>query len=122
MRSKNLNGLFAKFQIRSTHGRPHVSDDNAFIESWFSVLKSRASFPEFFKDIEQARQYTAAIVAWYNSEHMHSRLDYLTLQQMDLGEGTEIQKRRNEVIERAREPKGQAASEQGSSCGEYRLL
>lgn len=102
MRSKNLNGLFAKLQIRSTHGRPHVSDDNAFIESWFSVLKSRASFPEFFKDIEQARQYTAAIVAWYNGEHMHSRLDYLTPQQMDHGEGTEIQKRRNEVIERAR--------------------
>lgn len=102
MRSKNLTGLFAKLQIRCTHGRPHVSDDNAFIESWFSVLKGRASFPEFFEDIEQARQYIASIVAWYNGEHMHSRLDYLTPQQMDLGEGPGIQQRRNEVINKAR--------------------
>ena len=102
MRSKSLTGLFARLQIRCTHGRPHVSDDNAFIESWFSVLKGRASFPEFFEDIEQARQYIASIVAWYNGEHMHSRLDYLTPQQMDRGEGPRIQQRRNEVINKAR--------------------
>ncbi len=101
MRSKALTGLFARMQIRCTHGRPRVSDDNAFIESWFSVMKGRASFPEFFTDIEQARRYIDSIVAWYNGEHMHSRLDYLTPQQMDLGEGPEIQQRRNKVIQQA---------------------
>lgn len=101
MRSKSLTGLFANLKVRCTHGRPRVSDDNAFIESWFSVLKGRASFPEFFADIEQARRYIASVVSWYNGEHMHSRLDYLTPQQMDLGEGPRIQKRRNEVIQRA---------------------
>jgi hypothetical protein len=65
-------------------------------------MKGRASFPEFFANIEQARAYITSIVAWYNGEHMHSRLDYLTPDQMDKGQGPEIQRRRNEVIHRAR--------------------
>jgi transposase InsO family protein len=102
MRAKALKSLFDQLEVRYTHGRPHVSDDNAFIESWFSVLKSRASFPEYFRDIEQAREYVGAMVEWYNGQHMHSRLDYLTPEQMDQGVGEPIQAHRNEVIERAR--------------------
>src|ERR1035437_7811500 len=76
MRSKCLSDLFDRLEVRCTHGRPHVSDDNAFIESWFSVLKGRASFPEYFQDIQQARAYMKSLVEWYNGQHMHSRLDY----------------------------------------------
>ncbi len=103
MRSKNLSDLFEKLEVRATHGRPHVSDDNAFIESWFSVLKGRASFPEYFRDIQQARAYVESLVGWYNGQHMHSRLDYLTPEQMHQGQGGPIQLRRNEIIDRARE-------------------
>lgn len=103
MRSKSLSALFEKLEVRATHGRPHVSDDNAFIESWFSVLKGRASFPEYFRDIQNARGYVKSLVDWYNSQHMHSRLDYLTPEQMHKGEGEQIQRRRNEVIDKARE-------------------
>lgn len=102
MRSKSLSDLFERLEVRSTHGRPKVSDDNAFIESWFAVLKGRASFPDYFKDIQQARAYVESLVEWYNGQHMHSRLDYLTPEQMDKGQGEEIQQRRNEVIEKAR--------------------
>lgn len=102
MRSKSLSDLFEKLEVRATHGRPHVSDDNPFIESWFSVLKGRASFPEYFKDIQQARAYVESLVKWYNEQHMHSRLDYLTPEQMHQGQGEGIQRRRNEVIDRAR--------------------
>jgi branched-subunit amino acid ABC-type transport system permease component len=37
-----------------THSRPHVSDDNAFIESLFATLKGRASFPEYFRTLDEA--------------------------------------------------------------------
>jgi len=102
MRSKCLSDLFERLEVRCTHGRPHVSDDNAYIESWFSVLKGRASFPEYFRDIQQARAYVESLVEWYNGQHMHSRLDYLTPDQMYKGQGQKIQHRRNEVIEKAR--------------------
>ena len=41
-------------------------------------------------------------MGWYNERHMHSKLDYLTPDQMDQGEGTKIQARRNDVLTRAR--------------------
>lgn len=102
MRAKHLSDLFEKLEVRATHGRPHVCDDNPYIESWFSVLKGRASFPEYFKDIEQARRYVGSLVRWYNEQHMHSRLDYLTPIEVYEGRGEEIQRRRNEVVEKAR--------------------
>jgi putative transposase len=102
MRSVVLNKFFNRLEIRCTHSRPHTSDDNAFIESLFSVLKGRASFPEYFKDILQARAYVQALVEWYNTKHMHSRLDYLTPTEVEQGKAEEIQARRNEVIEKAR--------------------
>ena len=69
MRSKCLSDLFERLEVRCTHGRPHVSDDNAYIESWFSVLKGRASFPEYFRDIQQARAYVESLVEWYNGRN-----------------------------------------------------
>ena len=102
MRSVVLNQYFNRLEIRCTHSRPHTSDDNPFIESLFSVLKGRASFPEYFKDILQARAYVKALVEWYNTKHMHSRLDYLTPTEVEKGKSDEIQARRNEVIEKAR--------------------
>jgi putative transposase len=102
MRSVVLNKFFNRLEIRCTHSRPHTSDDNAFIESLFSVLKGRASFPEYFKDIVQAHAYVQALVEWYNTKHMHSRLDYLTPMEVEQGKADEIQARRNEVIEKAR--------------------
>jgi transposase InsO family protein len=102
MRSTRLTGFLERLQIRYTHSRPHVSDDNAFIESLFATLKGRASFPEYFRDIEEARAYVDALMAWYNGQHMHSKLDYLTPDQMDQGAGPEIQAKRNSVLTRAR--------------------
>jgi putative transposase len=105
MRSACLKGFFERLQVRCTHSRPHVSDDNAFIESLFATLKGRASFPEYFRTIEQARTYVDSLMAWYNQHHMHSQLDYLTPEQMDAGDGPEVQAKRNRVLDVARAAK-----------------
>lgn len=102
MRSVCLKALFERLQVRYTHSRPHVSDDNAFIESLFAILKGRASFPEYFQDLDQARTYVDALLGWYNGVHMHGSLDYLTPDQMDQGMGPEVQAKRNEVLAEAR--------------------
>lgn len=102
MRSANLKNFFERLQVRCTHSRPHVSDDNAFIESLFATLKGRASFPEYFKTIEQARTYVDSLMAWYNQGHMHSQLEYLTPDQMDAGDGPKVQAKRNQVLDKAK--------------------
>ncbi len=39
MRSKPLVALLAQLDVERTHSRPHVSNDNPFIESHFKTLK-----------------------------------------------------------------------------------
>jgi len=90
MRATRLTGFFEKLEVRYTRSRPHVSDNNAFIESLFATLKGRASFPDYSHTLDETKTYVDALMAWYNGHHMHSRLDYLTPDQMDQGKGPQI--------------------------------
>jgi putative transposase len=58
--------------------QPHVSDDNPFSESRFKTMKYRASYPACFETIEDAQQWVAAFIEWYNNEHQHSGIQYVT--------------------------------------------
>ena len=65
--------------IAPSYSRPRVSDDNAFVESRFRTAKYRPGFPtEGFADLTAARQWAAHFVEWYNAEHRHSGLRYVT--------------------------------------------
>jgi putative transposase len=65
--------------IAASFSRPRVSDDNAIREAIFRTLRSRPGFPrEAFSSLEEARRWVADFVAWYNGEHLHSGLRYVT--------------------------------------------
>jgi putative transposase len=64
--------------VTKTHGRRHVSDDNAYPESHFPTLKYRPDFPELFGCLEDARSHSRHFFAWYNEKHCHSGLGLLT--------------------------------------------
>ena len=70
-------------------------------------MKYRPNYPApdegGFATIEEARQWVAKFVAWYNDEHLHSGLKFLTPAQRRSGQGDEILKRRHEVYEKAKE-------------------
>jgi transposase InsO family protein len=56
-----------------------VSDDNASCEAIFRTLKYRPGFPRKpFASLDDARRWVADFVAWYNNEHLHSALRYVT--------------------------------------------
>ena len=57
MTSKTLTQLFADLGIVKSRSRPHVSNDNPFIESHYKTLKYCPTFPGAFANIEQARAY-----------------------------------------------------------------
>jgi len=78
MTSKQLAHLLADLGVTKTHSRPHVSDDNPFSESQFKTLKYRPEIPDRFVSFEHARGICSELFPWYNHEHHHSGLAYLT--------------------------------------------
>lgn len=86
-----------------SYSRPRVSNDNPFIESLFKTLKYTAGYPGHFKSIEHARTWMAEFVNWYNTEHRHSSIGYVTPHQRRNGDYEKIFATRNKAINRARE-------------------
>ncbi len=72
--------------IKPSYSRPRVSDDNAFAESLFRTAKYRPEFPaQGFETLEGARAWAAEFVRWYNVEHRHSGIRYVSPQQRHTG-------------------------------------
>ncbi len=78
MRSKPVALLLADLGVVKTHSRPHVSNDNPYSEAQFKTLKYCPAFPERFGALEDARAFGQRFFAWYNNEHHHSGLGYMT--------------------------------------------
>jgi putative transposase len=102
MKSTTFRAVLEKLEVLQTFSRPSVSNDNAFSESLFSTLKRNAGYPKKFYTIEEAREWMARFVNWYNNEHMHSGLCYVTPAQRRKGEDREIFEKRNKTFDLAR--------------------
>ncbi len=90
MVSKPVAHLLADLGVTKTHSRPHVSNDNPFSESQFKTLKYRPEFPDRFRSPEDARRFCAEFFPWYNNEHHHSGLGYLTPATVHYGRVAEV--------------------------------
>lgn len=101
MISDLLTALLLQLGILQTHSRPRVSDDNPFSEALFKTLKYHPGYPGAFLDCEQARAFCATFFAWYNAEHKHSGLGYLSPAQVHLGQAAEHRAARAAVLARA---------------------
>ena len=89
--------------VGSSHSRPRVSNDNAFIESLFRTLKYSPRWPsEGFESLDAARQWANEFMHWYNHEHKHSALKFVTPAQRHRGEDIEILAKREEVYQQAK--------------------
>lgn len=90
--------------IKPSYSRPRVSDDNAFVESLFKTAKYRPEFPaRGFASLDEARQWGQHFVHWYNVEHRHSGLRYVTPAQRHAGEDHAILAARHQTYLQARE-------------------
>lgn len=59
--------------------RPRVSKDNAFSEALFQTCKYRPSYPpDGFEDLDTARRWVLNCVRWYNQQHRHDAIRYVT--------------------------------------------
>jgi transposase InsO family protein len=101
MRSKPVAMLLADLDVTKTHSRPHVSDDNPYSESQFKTLKYRPDFPARFDSIEHARAFCQTFFPWYNEEHRHSGIGYMTPAAMHSGKAQQCHVARQGVLDSA---------------------
>ena len=97
MTSKTVALLFSDLDILRSHSRPHVSDDNPFSESHFRTLKYQPDFPDRFGSLEHARQVCRPLLAWYNTQHHHSGLAFLTPATVHQGRADQVLEARHHV-------------------------
>jgi putative transposase len=77
--------LLQRLEIEPSHSRPRVSNDNPFSEAQFKTLKYSPAFPDKFGGPDDALAHCRRLFPWYNDEHHHSSLGYLTPAQVHFG-------------------------------------
>ena len=103
MKSLTLRAKLEELGISNSFSRPRVSDDNAYVESFFRTLKYGPKWPvDGFATLEDARQWVQRFMTWYNTEHQHSKIKFVTPAQRHKGEDKQILANRTDVYLNAR--------------------
>ncbi|WP_374728931.1 transposase, partial [Thiolapillus sp.] len=104
MKGATMLATLQKLGVVPSFSRPSVSDDNPFSESLFRTLKYTPSFPnQPFGGLDAAREWVHSFVEWYNYQHRHSAIRYVTPNQRHSGEEMTILEQRKEVYGSAKE-------------------
>jgi putative transposase len=103
MKGASLLETLYQLGITPSRSRPRVSNDNPYAESIFRTCKYRPNYPTAgFIDLTQARKWVLAFVRWYNNDHRHSGLNFLTPVQRHNGMGQAVLQNRKELYEKAK--------------------
>lgn len=78
MTAQSFGQKMAQLVIGQSFSRPRVSNDNPFIESHFRTLKYRPDYPGRFVDLGDAEGWALRFFTWYNYDHRHGGLAFLT--------------------------------------------
>jgi len=106
MKAKPVIQMFQDMQMPQLFSRPRTPNDNPFIEAAFSSTKCAPQFPGRFNEKDNAKKYFDEYFRWYNEEHYHSGIQYVTPQQAHEGRQAAI------VAERKRKLAAQRAYRQ----------
>lgn len=112
MKGTSVLAMMSWLGLTPSHSRPRVSNDNAFSESLFRTAKYRPEFPGKFDTLEEVRTWATQFVRWYNTEHQHSGIRYVTPEARHAGTDRDILTRRHAIYQAAREAKPERWSKQ----------
>lgn len=101
MKSKSVKQLLSDLEVRPSHSRPRVSNDNPFSEAGFKTMKYSPDFPARFASIEEAQAFCRDYFAWYNQEHYHTGIALLTPAQVHYGEAAAVLAKRQATLDAA---------------------
>ena len=103
MKSLTMQAKMHDLGVISSRSRPRVSNDNPYSESLFRTVKYCPRWPsEGFNSLHSARQWLKGFVHWYNNEHRHSRIKFITPNQRHQGLDVEILENRKKLYNQKR--------------------
>lgn len=103
MKGATMLATLQALGVMPSFSRPAVSNDNPYSESLFKTLKYRPNYPNrAFESLLAARQWVQTFVHWYNHEHCHSAIRFVTPHDRHMGEDTVLLAKRVEVYEAAK--------------------
>ena len=103
MKGATILATLQQLGIMPSFSRPSVSNDNPYSESLFRTLKYRPNYPgQPFVDLQAARAWVQGFVDWYNDEHRHSAIKFVTPTQRHAGDDIQILANREQVYRKAK--------------------
>jgi len=102
LKATTVLAMLNRLGVKPSYSRPRVIDDNAYAESLFRTAKYRPQCPaKGFADLQQARAWAADFVRWYNFDHRHSGIRYVSPAQRQAGEDHAILAARHALYTKA---------------------
>jgi len=103
MKSQTLLSKMHDLGITPSRGRPRVSNDNPYSESLFRTLKYCPQWPkDGFANLDAARDWVRNFMRWYNHEHRHSRIRFVTPAERHRGLDQQVLACRHALYKKAR--------------------
>jgi putative transposase len=104
MKSVTLLNKMYDLGVTPSRGRPRVSNDNPYSESLFRTLKYCPQWPKNgFANLDAARAWVRDFIRWYNHEHRHSRIRFVTPAERHQGKDSDVLAKRHALYQQARE-------------------
>ena len=103
MKRATMLATLQSLGVLPSFSRPSVSDDNPYSEALFRTLKYTPAYPaKPFPSITAARTWVTRFVHWYNQEHRHSAIRFVTPEQRHTGRDKALLAARSDVYEQVR--------------------
>ena len=103
MKGYSMLAMMQALNVVPSFSRPRVSTDNPYSESLFKTLKYRFSYPDRFSSIQEAENWIKDFVYWYNREHLHSGISFVTPHDRHYGKDKSILEKRKDTYSKAYE-------------------
>lgn len=79
MKGATMKTTMEKLGITASYSRPRVSNDNPFSEALFRTCKYRPDWQsKGFTTKTDAQAWVKSFASWYNGEHLHSAIRFVT--------------------------------------------
>lgn len=103
MKGATMLATLQRLGVMPSFSRPSVSNDNPYSEALFKTAKYCPQYPtKPFESKQEALAWVSDFVQWYNEEHLHSGIRFVTPASRHRGEDVEILANRHRVYEDAK--------------------
>jgi len=103
MKGATMLATLQRLGVMPSFSRPSVSNDNPFSEALFKTTKYCPQYPSRpFGSVEEALAWVTEFVQWYNEEHLHSSIRFVTPASRHRREDIELLAKRHSVYQEAK--------------------